>query len=39
MTPTCLLENERAKVDEYNLAAFDGVTTTQLANTWRGFTN
>jgi hypothetical protein len=33
------LEDERAKVDEYDLAAFDGVTTTQLANAGRGFTN
>jgi hypothetical protein len=37
MTPTCLLEDDHAKGDEYDLAAFDDVTTNQLANTGRGF--
>jgi hypothetical protein len=32
------LEYDHAKGDEYDLAAFNGVTTTQLANAGWGFT-
>jgi hypothetical protein len=38
MTPTCLLEDDHAKGDEYDLAASDDVTTNQLANAGRRFT-
>jgi hypothetical protein len=39
MTPTCLSEDDHAIGDEYDLqvAAIDGVTTSQLANTGRNF--
>jgi hypothetical protein len=38
MAPTRLLEGDRTKGNEYDLTAFDGVTTTKVANTRRSFT-
>jgi hypothetical protein len=34
MTPTCLMEDDHAKGDDYDPTAFDGVTTIQLARSF-----